>query len=51
MTLDSTFSGFQHHLMVSTALIATIVADEWMSGGEMAGTKHIPCKMIPVWQL
>ena len=51
MSLNSTFSGFHHHLMMATAWIATVAADEGMSGGGTAGTKHIRRKRIPVRQL
>ena len=48
MLLNSTFSGFFHQLMIATAWIATVAIDEEMSGGGIAGTKHIPCKIIPL---
>ena len=48
MSLNSSFSGFHHHLMMATAWIATVVADEGRSGGGTAGTEHIRRKRIPV---
>ena len=48
MSLNSTFTEFHYQLMIATAWIATIAADEGMSGEGMAGTKHIPYKIIPV---
>ena len=52
MALNSTLSQFRHQLMIDTAWIASTVAtDEGMSGGGMAGTKHIRRKRIPVRQL
>ena len=48
MALNSTFCGFQQHLMVAVAMIATIVADEGMSGSQETGSKNIPRKRVPV---
>ena len=48
MTLNSTFSGYQHHLMIAASLIATIVAEKGMSGDRQKSTKSIPRRRIPV---
>ena len=52
MALNSTFNGFQHHLMVAVALIASIAADEGINDeGRQPGSKNIRRKRIPVRQL
>ena len=39
---------FQQHLMIAALLIATIIAEQGMSGGGTSGSKHIPRRRIPV---
>ena len=39
---------FQQHLMIAALLIATIIAEQGMSGGGTSGSKHIPRRKIPV---
>jgi len=51
MSLNSTFRGFQQHLMVAAAMVATIVADEGMSGGRETGSKNINRKRVPVTKI
>ena len=51
MLLNSIFCGFQQHLMVTAAMVATIVADEGMSGGRETGSKNINRKRVPVTKI
>ena len=51
MSLNSTFRGFQQHLMVAAAMVTTIVAEEGMSGGREIGSKNINRKRVPVTKI